>query len=133
MALSGSIDLDQFVAAPPHVVWTLLTDPGHHARWWAPGDISAEVGHRFHLAMPGFGEVPCVVLESEQDKRLSYSFNGNWTITWTLTPVAGGTTLHLTHSGFDLDDHRQRDAHDRMSPGWRDTVLPRLAAVAESL
>jgi hypothetical protein len=39
----------------------------------------------------------------------------------------------LEHSGFDLDDERERDAVDRMGPGWRDAVLPRLARVAAEL
>jgi uncharacterized protein YndB with AHSA1/START domain len=38
-----------------------------------------------------------------------------------------GTRLLLEHSGFDLDDKRQRGAIDRMGPGWRDEVLPGLA------
>jgi len=36
----------------------------------------------------------------------------------------------LEHSGFDLNDKRMADAFNRMGPGWRDIVLPRLAEVA---
>jgi hypothetical protein len=36
----------------------------------------------------------------------------------------------LEHSGFDLDDTRMAETFDRMGPGWRDVVLPRLARTA---
>ena len=127
---TGTISVDQFIAAPPAAVWRALTDPDLHAKWWAPGDIAAEVGHEFHLEMPGFGSIPCKVLESEPPERFVYTFNGDWTLTWRLVPEGGGTRLLLDHSGFDLDDKRQRDACERMGPGWRDTVLPRLADLA---
>ena len=39
-------------------------------------------------------------------------------------PRATATRLLLEHSGFDLDDHRQRDACERMGPGWRDSSSP---------
>jgi len=124
---TATITVDQFVAAPPERVWHALTDPEMHARWWAPGDIAAEEGHTFHLEMPGFGQVPCVVLEVREPERFVYTFNVTWTLTWTLVAEGHGTRLLLEHSGFDLDDHRQRAAHDRMGPGWRDVVVPRLA------
>ena len=127
---TGTISVDQFIAAPPAAVWRALTHPDLHAKWWAPGDIAAEVGHEFHLEMPGFGSIPCKVLESEPPERFVYTFNGDWTLTWRLVPEGGGTRLLLDHSGFDLDDKRQRDACERMGPGWRDTVLPRLADLA---
>jgi hypothetical protein len=39
---------------------------------------------------------------------------------------AGGRGPEVGDFGFDLDDDRQQGAIDRMGPGWRDTVLPRL-------
>ena len=38
--------------------------------------------------------------------------------------------MFLEHSGFDLTDKRMAEAFDRMGAGWRDVVLPRLAASA---
>ena len=130
---TGSIEVDQFIRASPAQVWAALTDPETHARWWAPGDVADVVGHEFHLEMPGFGSVPCRVVASEPHERFVYTFNEVWTLTWRLVPEGDGTRLLLKHSGFDLDDHRQRDACERMGPGWRDTVLPRLAELAEDL
>ncbi|RZL80563.1 MAG: SRPBCC domain-containing protein [Rhodococcus sp. (in: high G+C Gram-positive bacteria)] len=124
------ISVDQFIAAPPATVWRALTEPELLARWWAAGDIAATVGHKFHLDMPGWGSVPCEVVEVEPERRLVYTFTENWTLTWNVVPEGAGTRLFLEHSGFDLDDKRSRDAFERMGPGWRDTVLPRLASVA---
>ncbi|GAA4559969.1 SRPBCC domain-containing protein [Pseudonocardia xishanensis] len=132
-SLKAAVTVDQFVAAPPEKVWRALTDPERIGRWWAPGDVRAEVGHAFTLAMPGFGEIPCVVTEVVENARFVYTFTGDWTLTWTLVPEGRGTRLLLEHSGFDLDDTRGRGAFDRMGPGWRDAVLPRLAALVEEM
>jgi len=127
------ISVDQFIATTPAAVWRALTEPELLARWWAAGDIAATVGHRFQLDMPGWGSVPCEVIEVEVERRFVYTFTENWTLTWTVTPEGTGTRLFLEHSGFDLDDKRSRDAFERMGPGWRDTVLPRLAGVAADI
>lgn len=125
-----SIEVDQFVAASPARVWQTLTQPELLAQWWAPGDIAPRVGHRFELTMPGWGQVPCEVLEVVDTERFVYTFAGSWTLTWRLVAEGSGTRLLLQHSGFDLSQKRDRDALERMGPGWRDAVLPRLAEVA---
>lgn len=125
---TGTITVDQFVGAAPERVWRGLTEPEQLARWWAPGDIAATVGHRFHLQMPGWGAVPCEVLEVAEPELLVHTF-GDWTLTWRLVAEGRGTRLLLEHSGFDLDDKRASDAFDRMGPGWRETVIPRLVAL----
>ena len=132
-ARPGTIEVDQFVDAAPARVWQTLTEPQLLARWWAPGDIAARVGHRFSLDMPGWGQVPCEVLEVIEPERLVYTFNTTWTLTWRLVPEGRGTRLLLEHTGFDLQQKRERDALDRMGPGWREVVLPRLAEVAANL
>lgn len=123
----GTVSVDQFIAAPPAKVWRALTEPDLLAKWWAPGDVEATVGHRFHLEMPGFGSIPCTVTEVEPYKRFVYTFNGRWMLTWRLVEEGHGTRLLLDHTGFELDDKREQGAYERMGIGWRDTVLPRLA------
>lgn len=44
--------------------------------------------------------------------------------------VGTGTRVFLERSGFDLNDSRPTAAFDRMGPGWRDVVLPRIAEPA---
>ncbi|WP_019203867.1 SRPBCC domain-containing protein [Tsukamurella sp. 1534] len=125
-----SITLDHFVAASPAAVWRALTEPELVERWWARGEIAADVGHEFTLDMPGFGEQPCRVLESDPPRLFVYTFTPQWTLRWTLEPEGRGTRVFLEHSGFDLDDKRMAAAFERMRPGWRDVVLPRLAETA---
>lgn len=125
-----SIAIDQFIAASPARVWAAITTPDGLARWWVPGTIEATVGHEFLLEMPGWGNVACTVLEVEPERLIVYTF-ADWTLRWTLTPEGTGTRLILEHSGFDLDDPQHRFAFDNMGPGWRDEILPRLAAQVE--
>ena len=126
----ATIRLDQFVAAPPAKVWRLLTEPGLMRPWWAEGEVAAVVGHQFALDMPGYGTQPCKVLEVDPPHRFVYTFTEAWTLTWRLEAEGRGTRVFLEHSGFDLDNERMARAFERMGPGWRDSVLPRLAQVA---
>lgn len=128
-----AIHVDQFLARPPATVWRALTEPALLARWWAAGDIRPVAGHEFTLDMEGWGNVACTVLEVEPVRRLAFRFDERWTITWRLEPEGTGTRLFLNHTGFDLDDPRDRFALDRMGPGWEDDVLPRLAGLVETL
>jgi uncharacterized protein YndB with AHSA1/START domain len=131
-ATTDTISVDQFVPHPPARVWRALTTPAELARWWAAGDIAPVVGHTFLLDMGGWGQVPCEVTEVAEPERLVFTF-GHWTLTWRLVAEGAGTRLLLDHSGFDPDRPEDRFARDRMGPGWRDDVLPRLAEVVESL
>jgi uncharacterized protein YndB with AHSA1/START domain len=130
--VSSTITVVQFVAASPERVWRTLTEPALIARWWAPGNISDQVGHRFELEMPGWGAQPCEVIESSPFTKFVYTFTENWTLTWTLVEEGTGTRLILEHSGFDPNDKRSVDAFTRMGPGWRDKILPTLAEVART-
>jgi uncharacterized protein YndB with AHSA1/START domain len=123
-----AVTIDQFIAAAPSAVWSAITTPEGLARWWVPGTIEPTVGHDFLLEMPGWGNVACKVLEVDPERLIAYTF-ADWTLRWTLTPEGKGTRLILEHSGFDLDDPQHRFAFDNMGPGWRDDILPRLAAV----
>lgn len=121
-----TIHVDQFVAAPPAQVWRLLTEPDLMRLWWAEGEVAPVVGHQFTLDMPGYGKQPCKVLEVDPPHRFVYTFTSAWTLTWRLEREGSGTRVFLEHSGFGLEDARMAQAFDRMGPGWRDVVLPRL-------
>jgi uncharacterized protein YndB with AHSA1/START domain len=124
----AAIACDQFIAHPPAAVWRALTDPELHARWWAAGDVKAEVGHRFTLDMGSWGQQKCEVLAVEPERLLRYSFAPgtlNSTITWRLEPENGGTRLYLEHSGFDLDSPLGIQAFEGMGRGWP-SVLARI-------
>ncbi|WP_306328349.1 SRPBCC family protein [Streptomyces venezuelae] len=116
-----TLHCDQFIAHPPQAVWRALTDPELHARWWAAGDVRAEVGHRFTLDMGQWGPQECEVLAVEPERLLSYSFAPgtlDTTITWRLEPEGTGTRLFLDHAGFDLDSPLGKAAFEGMGRGW---------------
>ena len=92
------------------------------------GQVAAVVGHQFTLDMPGYGKQPCKVLEVDEPHRFVYTFTAAWTLNWRLEAEGAGTRVFLEHSGFDLNDKRMAEAFNRMGLGWRDVVLPRLAA-----
>jgi len=129
----GEIRLERVYTQAPGKVWQALTVPEMVARWWAPGDIRAEVGHRFEMDMGQWGKQPCEVLEVEAERRFSYRFAEptlNTIITWELTPEGGGTRLTLIHQGFDLESPVGRSAYEGMKPGWPG-ILERIATVLD--
>lgn len=121
----GIIQLSQYINHPPAKVWKALTDPEMIAKWWAPGDVRAEVGHKFTLDMGKWGQQPCEVLEVQPERLLSYSFAEGMIITWTIEPKGTGTQLNLVHSGFDLNSPLGKTAYEGMSKGWP-TILERI-------
>lgn len=128
-----TIEVDQFLAHPPGKVWRALTEPDLLARWWAAGDIAPVEGHEFTLDMDAWGQVPCKVVQVDPQRRLVFTFNDNWTLTWTLAAEGTGTRLLLEHAGFDLDNPMDAHAFEHMGPGWRDEVLPDLARMLDEL
>lgn len=129
----GEIRLEHVYSQTPSRVWRALTLPELVARWWAPGDIRAEVGHRFHMDMGPWGKQPCEVLEVELERRFSYRFAEptlNTIITWELVPEGTGTRVTLIHQGFDLASPAGRSAYEGMKPGWPG-ILERIASVLD--
>jgi uncharacterized protein YndB with AHSA1/START domain len=121
MTKLATLEFEQYLDHPPAVVWQALTDPAQHAKWWAAGDVGAEVGHRFTLEMGPWGAQRCEVLEAEPEKLLRYTFAEgvlDSVLTWRLEPEGHGTRLFLTHAGLDLDSEAGRAAHKGMDQGW---------------
>jgi uncharacterized protein YndB with AHSA1/START domain len=121
MKEKGTIRLEHVYSQAPARVWRALTEPALVARWWAAGDIRAEVGHRFDMDMGPWGMQPCEVLAVEPERLFRYRFAQptlDTIITWELAQEGSGTRLTLTHEGFDLDSPMGRRAFDGMKPGW---------------
>ncbi len=134
--MTETIHVDQFLPQPPEKVWRMLTEPERLARWWAAGDVRAEVGHRFTLDMGRWGVVPCTVTLVERQREFAYTFAEDtmgWTITWRLVAEGTGTRLFLEHGGFDLSDPAHENAFTNMPRGWAGSVLPRLARELEEV
>lgn len=92
---------------PPEKVWRAISEKELVAKWLMPSDMEPVAGREFQFrtkpAHGWNGIVDCRVLEADPPRRLSYSWkseNLDTVVTWTLTPVAGGTKLTLEHRGF---------------------------------
>jgi len=117
-------------------VWKALTTADLIGRWLMPNDFEAKPGKRFTFKTKPLGNwdgvVHCEVLEVEPKRKLVYSWKGgsddnvkygatlDTVVTWTLTPVAGGTKLRLVHAGFRSPGNDF--AFGAMSPGWNRIV-----------
>jgi uncharacterized protein YndB with AHSA1/START domain len=117
----NAIRLERRFPHPSAAVWDALTTPELLARWWAPGDIAPDVGHRFTMDMGSWGQQQCEVLTVDPGKSISFLFSEGMldtTITWRLEPVEGGTVLHFEHAGFRLDTPMGKQAIEGMGNGW---------------
>ena len=122
-----SLVFERQMPHPPEKIWRALTTPELIAEWLMKNDFAPAVGHRFQFRatpMPGWaGFTNCQVIEVEPPSRLAYRW-GDGTesdsglrtvVTWTLTPVDGGTLVRMEQSGFrPLDEAGYRG----MGGGW---------------
>jgi uncharacterized protein YndB with AHSA1/START domain len=127
-----SIVIERRLAHPPEKVWRALTEGPLLAQWLMANDFRPEIGHRFTFKAKPMGDwdgtVQCEVLACEPNRLLRYSWVGgsatnktygsrlDSTVSFTLTPVEGGTHLKMEHAGFRSPENDA--AYDAMSPGW---------------
>ena len=121
---SDSLSFEFDLHHAPAKVWRALTDPVLLAEWLLPVvDLKLEPGAAFRFKaqpQPGWdGNVNCQFLESEAQRKLSYTWvvgDMDTVVTFTLTPTASGTRLSLVHSGFKPD---QKQNFGGARYGWR--------------
>jgi uncharacterized protein YndB with AHSA1/START domain len=132
MNVSNGIYLEHFYPQAPASVWRALTTPELHARWWAPGNVRAVVGHKFDLDMGQWGKQPCEVLEVEPERLFKYRFaigTLDTVVTWKLAAEGSGTRLWFSQEGFNLETPAGRMAIEGMGKGWPG-ILGRLEGVS---
>ncbi len=131
------IVVDEVFPHAPEVIWKTLTTGALMARWlMEPHGFAPVAGTRFTYKTKAAGEwdgtIHCEVLEVVPNERFVYAWKGghesndgygsplDTVVSFTLTPVQGGTRLKLVHSGFvtPLND----TAYNNMSGGWRKVV-----------
>ena len=137
------IEKSAFYPHPSEAVWVALTDRWALAEWLMPNDFEPVRGRKFQFRvdpMPGFSGVQeCEVLELDPPRRMVWSWVAvpkdqskpkppPMILTWTLTPEANGTRLHLHQTGAEVLNWWWRMA---MSHGWKrmmQTLLPKCIA-----
>ena len=124
-----SIVVERTMPHPPEKVWRALTVSALMAEWLMQNDFEPVVGHRFNFRatpIPNIwnGVSDCEVLVVEPPARLAWRQQPSGdekadgidtVVTWTLTPVDGGTHVRMEHSGFRPKDEMGFQA---MSGGW---------------
>lgn len=139
---TAALVFERRMAHPPEKVWRALTQPWLIEEWLMDNEgFAAEVGCRFTFRarpLPGWsGVVNCEVVAVEPPTRLAYRWGDGsesdvglrTVVTWTLTPVDGGTLVRMEQTGFRTQD---RMAHVRMGGGWP-RILERLEQTAGGL
>jgi uncharacterized protein YndB with AHSA1/START domain len=138
------IAVEEFFPHAPQTIWRTLTTGELIGRWMmAPRGFEAVKGQRFTFqtkpAGAWDGVIHCEVLEAVANERLVYAWKGgdesnlgygsrlDTVVTWTLTPVDGGTRLRVVHAGFVRP--KNDSAFQSMSGGWP-KVMQNLGAIA---
>jgi uncharacterized protein YndB with AHSA1/START domain len=141
-----AITMDEVVPHAPETVWKVLTTSELIARWLMQNDFTPGLGKRFTLRATPMGDwdgtVRCQIITWNPPRELAYSWVGgstgnpdygaalDSTLTWTLTPVAGGTRVRMVHDGFRSP--RNDFAFTEMSRGWS-RVVTRIGELASDV
>ena len=122
-----SIERTLELAASPEQVWQALADPEGLAAWF-PDEVEALeprpdgqgwlVWHnhgRYAIAIEAFEPMTRLVWRWARESDTPLGDGPTTTVEWVLEPGAdGGTTLHLTESGFLTEEAREQNVG-----GWK--------------
>ncbi len=141
-----AIVVEETVPHSPEVIWKVLTSRELIARWLMQNDFEPGAGKSFTMHARPMGDwdgtVSCTIFTFDPPRELSYSWVGgsnkpgaaapslDSTVTWTLTPVADGTSVRLVHDGFVSPQNDP--GYEAMSTGWAN-VVKKIADIASGL
>jgi uncharacterized protein YndB with AHSA1/START domain len=138
-AAMSAVEVRRVYPRPVADVWAAISEPEAVARWFAPSDFRAEVGHRFPVQLDHATSGDQVPLEAEvtevsPPRVLALRMMVGWqshSVSFELEPVAEGTALTVRHGGVGVL------VAGLLAPTLRrawDTILnERLAAVLEEV
>ncbi len=89
------IERDILIAAPPEVVWEVVTEPEHVSQWFSDPTFEARPGTTGTIAAHEIR-----IEEVEPPRRFSFRWEA-LLVEFTLTAEDGGTRLSLVESGFE--------------------------------
>lgn len=135
------LNMEVFYAYPPQRVWQVITNPQALAAWLMENDFQPRIGHKFqfqHSTLPGIdGSIDCEVIELDEPKRLSYTWQDKLMhqpsiVTWTLTPVDGGTRLQLKHQVLQHETIKLFESQ-RSAETWQSQFTHKSNTVTQTL
>ena len=89
------IQRDVLIAAPPEVVWEVVTEPEHVRQWMSDAAFEARAGTTGTI---GTHEIR--IEDVEPPRRFSFRWE-SLLVEFTLSEEDGGTRLSLVESGFE--------------------------------
>ena len=120
-----TVVVERQFAAPAEKLWRALTQPHLLEEWLMKTDFKPVTGHQFTLSKNPTPDISVVidgkVLAVEDNKTLSYTWSAygtETTVTFTLTPVEGGTMLRLEQAGFAADNKAAIKGANASWPGF---------------
>jgi uncharacterized protein YndB with AHSA1/START domain len=126
MESTNTIERSVVVAAPQARVWRALTEPERFSKWFEM-DIRwgrLAVGEAMTFTMDGATD-PGTIVAVEPQTRFAFTwlsepgYDYRTTVTFVLEPVAEGTRVTVTESGFDaLPDSFRQKRFDMNAEGW---------------
>jgi len=142
-----AITVEEVVPHAADIVWKVLTTPELIQRWLMKNDFKPGLGQHFTFKDRPRGDwngiVDCKITIWNPPRELAYTWVGgsannfgkdgaalDSTVTWTLTPVAGGTRVRMVHDGFRSP--KNDASYEGMNAGWN-TILPRISQLAAEL
>lgn len=102
------IERDILIAAPPEVVWEVITEPEHMAQWFSDADFELKPGADGTIAT-----YEIRIEDVEPPRRFSFRWDA-LLVEFTLAAEGDGTRLRLVESGFE-NRAAQRVEHEG---GW---------------
>jgi uncharacterized protein YndB with AHSA1/START domain len=141
-----AIVVEETLPHSPELIWKVLTTRELVARWLMQNTFEPGVGNSFTMQAHPMGDwdgtVSCTIFTYDPPRELSYSWVGgsnrpgaaapalDSTVTWTLTPVADGTSVRMVHDGFVSPNNDM--GYEAMSRGWAN-VVKRIGELAAEL
>jgi len=127
------------IAATPDRVWQAITEPEHIVKWFGSGATldRLEAGGKGTWTFDGYGDVPILVEAMDPMRSITYRWGdttspdidpaASTVFTLTLTPIDGGTQLHVVETGFQTLANPKRQMSDNQE-GWT-SELDKLVAL----
>ena len=148
--IPDTISAEIAIDAPPEVVWTIVTEPQHLARWFSDeAEVDLRPGGAMLLTWHGHGSYRARVETVDPPHTFAFRWlrredndpapGTSTLVEMTLVPSGAGTTLRVVESGFDElawpEDERARYSAEN-AKGWvveLDELSAYAAVVAASL